>query len=85
MPKRRSGLSEPYFSIASIHGMRRSGSRKSRPSTSWNMCLAHRSKTSSTSSCSTNDISQSICVNSGWRSARRSSSRKQRTIWKYLS
>ena len=30
-------------------------------------------------------ISRSICVNSGWRSARRSSSRKQRTIWKYLS
>ena len=34
------------------------------------------------SSRSTNDISMSICVNSGWRSARRSSSRKQRTIWK---
>ena len=32
-----------------------------------------------------NDISRSICVNSGWRSARKSSSRKQRTIWKYLS
>ena len=29
-----------------------------------------------------NDISTSTCVNSGWRSARRSSSRKQRTIWK---
>ena len=26
-------------------------------------------------------ISISSCVNSGWRSARRSSSRKQRTIW----
>ena len=36
------------------------------------------------SSCG-NDISRSIWVNSGWRSARRSSSRKQRTIWKYLS
>ena len=32
-----------------------------------------------------NDISMSTCVNSGWRSARRSSSRKQRAIWKYLS
>ena len=32
-----------------------------------------------------NDISMSTWVNSGWRSARRSSSRKQRTIWKYLS
>ena len=31
------------------------------------------------------DISRSIWVNSGCRSARRSSSRKQRTIWKYLS
>src|ERR1043166_8676924 len=30
-------------------------------------------------------ISRSIWVNSGWRSARKSSSRKQRTIWKYLS
>ena len=30
----------------------------------------------------TNDISRSTCVNSGWRSARRSSSRKQLTIWK---
>src|ERR1039458_2347700 len=29
--------------------------------------------------------SRSICVNSAWRSARKSSSRKQRTIWKYLS
>ena len=29
-----------------------------------------------------NDISTSTWVNSGWRSARRSSSRKQRTIWK---
>ena len=31
------------------------------------------------------DISRSICVNSNWRSARRSSSRKQRAIWKYRS
>ena len=30
-------------------------------------------------------ISMSSCVNSGWRSARRSSSRKQWAIWKYLS
>ena len=29
-----------------------------------------------------NDISTSTCVNSGWRSARRSSSRKHRAIWK---
>ena len=32
-----------------------------------------------------NDASMSICVNSGCRSARRSSSRKQRAIWKYRS
>ena len=38
-----------------------------------------------TSSISTNDISRSSCVNSGWRSARRSSSRRQLAIWKYLS
>ena len=35
-----------------------------------------------TSSSTTKHISRSICVNSGWRSRRRSSSRKQRTIWK---
>ena len=35
-----------------------------------------------TSSRVANDISTSICVNSGWRSARRSSSRKHCTIWK---
>jgi len=28
-----------------------------------------------------NEVSQSICVNSGWRSARRSSSRKHLVIW----
>ena len=39
----------------------------------------------STSSSVGKDISMSICVNSGCRSARRSSSRKQRAIWKYLS
>ena len=38
-----------------------------------------------TSSRVANDISTSICVNSGWRSARRSSSRKHFTIWKYRS
>ena len=43
------------------------------------------STTSCTSRALTNDASRSICVNSGWRSARRSSSRKQRAIWKYRS
>ena len=37
------------------------------------------------SSRSTNDTSTSTWVNSIWRSARRSSSRKQRAIWKYFS
>ena len=35
-----------------------------------------------TASSSANDISRSICVNSGCRSARRSSSRKHLAIWK---
>ena len=39
------------------------------------------STTANTSSSVTKDISRSICVNSGWRSARRSSSRKHLTIW----
>ncbi len=52
------------------------GSLNSTPRISLNKCLAIPSKRLMTSSCSTKDISQSICVNSGWRSARRSSSRK---------
>ena len=40
-----------------------------------------RSLSAITSSTSTKDISMSSWVKSGWRSARRSSSRKQRAIW----
>ncbi len=40
------------------------------------------SMASITSSSATNAISMSSCVNSDIRSARESSSRKQRTIWK---
>ena len=40
------------------------------------------STTPITASAPAKDISRSTCVNSGWRSARRSSSRKQRAIWK---
>ena len=40
-----------------------------------------RSISSCRSSGSMNEASTSSWVNSGWRSARRSSSRKQRTIW----
>ena len=54
------------------------------PATSQTRCTSG-SITSKMRSCCGNDISRSICVNSGWRSARRSSSRKQRTIWKYFS
>ena len=85
MSKRRSGLSLPYFAIDSSNGMRRNGRGSSTPSTSFHSLTMSPSITSNTSFCSTNDISTSIWVNSGCRSSRRSSSRKQRTIWKYRS
>ena len=85
MPKRRSGLSLPYLSIDSSKGMRRKGRGISTPSTSFQSLTMSPSMTSKTSFCSTKLISTSICVNSGCRSRRRSSSRKQRTIWKYRS
>ncbi len=52
---------------------------------SLNTYWSSRSLTSSTSSTSTKAISMSAWVNSGWRSARKSSSRKHLAIWKYLS
>ena len=84
-PKRVSGLSEPYLFIASSYGTRLSGSCTSRPSVSFRSVFMKPSLTAMTSSSSTNDISRSICVNSGCLSARRSSSRKQRAICMYLS
>ena len=45
------------------------------------MAAMSPSTSSRISAASMNDISTSICVCSGWRSARRSSSRKQRAIW----
>ena len=82
MPKRRSGLSVPKRSMASCHVMRLDGRR----------ALAHRRlggverrprrRRPCTSSWVTNDASMSSWVNSNWRSARRSSSRRQRAIWK---
>ena len=65
--------------------MRWNGRGMSTPSTSFQSVQMSPSMTSKMSSCWTKDISTSIWVNSGWRSRRRSSSRKQRTIWKYLS
>ena len=56
----------------------------SRPMTA-NTSLMSGSIVAKTRSRVANDISTSICVNSGWRSARRSSSRKHFTIWKYRS
>ncbi len=85
MPKRRSGLSLPYLAIDSSKGMRRNGRGISIPSTSFQSRTTSPSMTSKMSFCSTKLISTSIWVNSGCRSTRRSSSRKQRTIWKYRS
>ena len=83
MPKRTSGLSTPKRSMASCHVRRGNGvvmaPRKPLADHAEEMA---RSSTAKTSSSSTKDISRSSWVNSGWRSARRSSSRMQRAIWK---
>ena len=80
-PKRRSGLSVPYFAIASSYAIRGNGrAGASRPSAA-NALTTASSSTSSTSSRSTNAISRSSCRNSNCRSARRSSSRQQVAIW----
>ena len=60
----------------------RNGRGSSTPAPSRQPRAVTSSSTASTSSMPTNDISRSICVNSSWRSARWSSSRKQRAIWK---
>ena len=80
MPKRRSGRSVPKRAIASSWEIRGIGSSTSMPATPSTWAIS-RSLASITSSTSTNDISMSSWVKSGWRSARRSSSRKQRAIW----
>ena len=85
IPKRVSGLSEPNLSIASCQGIRLNGISTSTLTTSLKRCFNSLSFTSITSSISTNESSISACVNSGCLSARRSSSRKHRAIWKYLS
>ena len=78
---RRSGLSDPYFAIASAQVSRGNGASTVRPAAAHTACI-RRSTMPKTRSGVANDTSMSICVNSGCRSARRSSSRKQRAIWK---
>jgi ATP-dependent helicase/nuclease subunit B len=51
------------------------------PATSRNSVRIIVSMTSMNCASFMKEVSMSICVNSGWRSARRSSSRKQRAIW----
>ena len=64
LPKRRSGLSEPYFAMASAYVMRGNGVGRSTPIV-FHTALAIDSPSSMTSSCSTKLISMSSCVNSG--------------------
>ena len=82
MSNRMSGLSLPYRSIASAYVMRGNGAGTSIPIASRTAAAIIDSVRRMTSSIPTNDISMSIWVNSGCRSARPSSSRKHLTIWK---
>jgi hypothetical protein len=79
-PNRTSGLSLPYLPMASAYVMRRKGVARSTPLTCLNMALTSPSMVPRMPSWSVQAISRSSCVNSGCRSARRSSSRKQRAI-----
>ena len=77
--QRRSGLSMPNRSIASRHASRGKGRGIACPASSQSATRTD-STTERTSSCVTNDASRSIWVNSGWRSARRSSSQTPRNL-----
>ena len=79
IPKRKSGLSLPYNFIASSYCIR-GKSANSIPFTVLKTCLIKPSNMFKISSCSTKAISQSICVNSGCLSARKSSSLKHLVI-----
>ena len=81
-PNLRSGLSDPNRAIASAYVMRGIGRWIWKPAISGHSRSTRSSATSTTSSLVTNDISRSTWVNSGCRSARKSSSRKHRTSWK---
>ena len=76
-----SGRSEPKRLIASAWVIRGYGPAPTGKSVTANTAAITASIISSTSSSSTNPISMSSWVNSNMRSARESSSRKQRTIW----
>ncbi len=80
MPKRMSGRSVPKRRTASAWVMRGKGAVTSTPAAAKDS-TSTRSIRSWISAGSTKEASTSSWVNSGWRSARRSSSRKQRTIW----
>ncbi len=79
-----SGLSTPNRSIDSCHVMRRNAGARSPRTDSTAVCTASVT-TAITSSASAKLISMSYCMNSNWRSARGSSSRRHRAIWKYRS
>jgi hypothetical protein len=89
-PKRRSGLSLPKRAIDSskrMRGKRPVGVELGEVDAEHSFQSAKTSPSiiAKMSSWLTKDISTSIWVNSGWRSRRRSSSRKHFTIWKYRS
>src|SRR5713101_5984869 len=64
--------------------MRGNGTSSTTPRTSRQMRANNPSISVNTSSSVQNDISRSSCVNSSARSARRSSSRRQRALWRRL-
>ena len=84
-PNLVSGLSSPYLPTASAYVSLGNGSDNFTPIPRSNNSAIRPSISPITSSLSTKLISASICVNSGCLSARRSSSLKHLTIWKYLS
>jgi hypothetical protein len=78
---RMSGLSEPYLPIASEKFITGNGFGRSMSSVFLKILRIMSSNRSRISCSFRNEVSQSIWVNSGWRSARRSSSRKHLVIW----
>ena len=80
MPKRRSGLSVPKRSRASFQVIVTIAGGRSPLAANVASMTASLTK-SRTSSWPTKEASMSSWVNSNWRSARRSSSRRQRAIW----
>ena len=85
IPNRVSGLSTPNRSIASMYGIRGNGVGIFSPRAASQTCASKPSINAYISSRSMKLISKSICVNSGCRSARKSSSRKHFANWKYRS